>query len=353
MTVGVAKESGRAASRTAAARENAQRFEILLARAEEMSVRSLSFDELRELGALYRRHTAELAAARQRDDDPDAIRYLNALCIRAYTALFAGAPRRRARPWREALRDALGRTWRAQLLAWILLGAGMMMGASLAWDDPAAVHALVPAELGYSRGGLDRLIASPEARSEFFAVKETPSGFKALFGSLLFSHNTRVALLAFAAGMLAGVPTVLLQLYNGFVLGAFASIFLHDPSPLPFLAWILPHGIPELTAISLCAAAGLQLGAAVAAPGRRPRSAALRDAVPSALILFGAALPLLGIAAVIESFVRESTWGTAPRLAVAGACLLATVAVLVATYRSAQSPAVDTTWLREVAARDR
>jgi uncharacterized membrane protein SpoIIM required for sporulation len=317
-----------------------------------MRVRGLDFDELRELGVLYRHHTTELAAARERGDDPYAIRYLNALCVRAYTALFAGAPRAPAQPWRSALRDALGQTWRVQVLAWMLLGGGMALGLALAWNDPAAVHALVPETMGYSRSGLDRLIASPEARSEFLAVKETPLGMKALFSSVLFSHNTRVALLAFATGMLAGVPTVLLQLYNGLVLGAFTSMFLHDPSPLPFLAWILPHGIPELTAICLCTAAGLQLGAAVAAPGRQRRAAALRAAVPPALVLFGAALPLLGVAALIESFVRESAWGTAPRLAVAAACLLGTVAVLVVTRRSAQAAVVDTGWLHEVAGRN-
>jgi uncharacterized membrane protein SpoIIM required for sporulation len=346
-----ATEPDRPASRAAAARSAAERFEALLGRAEQMRVRGLSFDELRELGALYRHHTAELAAARERGDDPYAIRYLNALCVRAYTALFAGAPRAPARPWRAALRDALGQTWRVQLLAWALLGSGMALGLALAWNDPAAVHALVPESMGYTRGGLDRLIASPEARREFLAAKETPVGMKTLFGSFLFSHNTRVALLAFATGMLAGVPTVLLQLYNGLVLGAFASMFLHDPWPLSFLAWILPHGIPELTAICLCTAAGLQLGAAVAAPGRRRRATALRDAVPPALVLFGAALPLLAVAALIESFVRESAWGTAPRLAVAAGCLLGTVAVLVATQRAAQAAAVDTGWLREVAGR--
>ena len=160
-------------------------------------------------------------------------------------------------------------------------------------------------------------------------------------------HNTRVGLLAFATGMLAAIPTVLLQLYNGLILGAFASIFLHDASLLPFLAWILPHGIPELTAITLCTAAGLQLGAAVAFPGRRGRAALLRAAVPPALVLFGAALPLLLVAAVIESAVRQSAWGTAARLAVAALCLLATLAVLAATRRSARS-SVETDWLHEL-----
>ncbi len=170
-----------------------------------------------------------------------------------------------------------------------------------------------------------------------------------MFSSFLFANNTRVGLLAFATGMLAGVPTVLLTLYNGIVLGAFASIFLHDPWPLAFLAWILPHGVPELTAIALCAAAGLQLGAAVTMPGPRGRAVALADAVPPVLVLFGTAVPLFVLAAIIESFVRQSMWGPWPRLAVAALCLAGAIAFFVAARRSARAEAADTGWLRELA----
>lgn len=330
-------------------RQLTERFAELVTRAEQVRVRGLDFDELRELGALYRRHTAALAAARQRDDDPDAVRFLNALCVRAHTALFANAPRTPGRPWRAALGDALGRTWRAQVLAWALLAGGMGLGLALSWSDPTAVHALVPESMGYGSASLDRLLASPQARLEFLTAEEMPVAHKVFFGSFLFSHNTRVGLLAFATGMLAAVPTVLLQIYNGLVLGAFTSIFAHGASLLPFLAWILPHGIPELTAICLCTAGGLQLGAAVAAPGRAGRAAALREAVTPALVLFVAAVPLLVVAAFIESFVRQSGWGSAPRLAVAALCLLATLGVLAATRHSARAR-VETSWLHDLVA---
>ena len=80
----------------------------------------------------------------------------------------------------------------------------------------------------------------------------------------------------------------------------------HGEHALLFLAWILPHGVPELTAINLCSAGGLALGRAVAAPGRRTRSEALRRAGPHALALAVASVPLFLAAAWIESFVREA-----------------------------------------------
>ena len=65
------------------------RFAELLDRCERLGTRTLPFDDLRELGRLYRLHAARLARLRDRGDDPEAIRHLNALCVRAYTTLYA------------------------------------------------------------------------------------------------------------------------------------------------------------------------------------------------------------------------------------------------------------------------
>jgi uncharacterized membrane protein SpoIIM required for sporulation len=329
----------------------AARFAELLDRAERIRLSGLTFDELRELGRLYRSSAAQLARLRDRADDPEAIRHLNALCVRGYGLLYV-APGRRSgrREWLlERLPRALARTWHAQCLAWALLFAGLGLGYALGARDDSAVYALVPAGLGYADGGLSALVETREARAKFLEREETPAHEKAMFGSQLFSHNTQVGLLSFATGILAGVPTCLLQLYNGLTLGAFASIFLRDPWPIEFFAWILPHGVPELTAITLCAAAGLLLGLAVAAPGRAGRAAALREALDPALLLFGASIPLFAAAAVVESFVRESALGTAPRLAVAAAFLALLALALAGVRRAARARQVDTRWLGELA----
>lgn len=325
------------------------RFEELLDRCERVGRARLALDELRTLARLYRLNAAALARERQRGDDPEATRYLNALCVRAYTALHVRVPGDAPPPRTAALLDALARTFRHQVAAWALLLAGGVLGALVATGDPSAVPALLPASLGYSQSGSDALVTSPEERARFLAREETPSAQKALFGTWLFAHNSRVALTAFATGILAGVPTVLLQLYNGLVLGVFSWVFLRDPDPLPFLAWILPHGIPELTAITLCAAGGLALGEAVAAPGRLGRRRALRAAQGPALLLFALALPLLLLAAGVESFVRESALSTATRLGVALGEAVGLAGGLVALRRLARRRAPDADWLRDLA----
>lgn len=330
-----------------------ERFDELLGRAERLRVRSLAFDELRELGRLYRLTSSRLARLRHRRDDPEATHHLNSLSVRAYTLLYASRDTQPANPTRlmARLADALARTWQVQAAAWALLLLGALIGAGLALRDDQALYALVPDSLGYSDAGLEGLAHSAELRREFLAREETPGAVNALFGAALFSHNTQVGLLSFAAGMLAGVPTVLLQTYNGVLVGAFGSIFLRDPWPVEFAAWILPHGIPEFTAITLCAAAGLLLGRAVASPGRLGRRKALRDVLDPALLLVGSSLPLFALAAGVESFVRESQLSTSTRLCVAAGFALLLTASLVAVRRLARRREVELAWLRDFSMR--
>lgn len=330
------------------------RFETLLEQCERLGRRRPRFREVRALAALYRRHSARLGRLRDADADPDAIAHLNALCVRAYRLLYSSKGARpsallQRRTWTQSLPLALARTGRAQLAAWGLLLCGGFLGLALAADDPIALYAFLPVDMGYGSDVVDQLWSDPEARRDFLAREETGLAENSFFGSYLFANNTRVGLLCFATGILAGIPTALLQLYNGLMLGGFLAVFLQDPWPIEFVAWILPHAIPELTAITMCGAAGLLLGGAVAAPGRRSRRAALRAALEPALASFACSLPLFAIAAGVESFIRESALGTGPRLAVAAALallLLRCVLWLRALARR-PAPAAAGSWLAE------
>jgi uncharacterized membrane protein SpoIIM required for sporulation len=303
--------------------DDLRRFEELLDRSERVRPSGLGFAELRDLGLLYRRHMARLAHLRERSDDPDAQRHLNALSLRAYTLLDGNRSTRNsgARPLSRAA-ESIARIWPALKLSFALMTLGVFVGASLAVRDTQAIWTLMPASLGHTPVMLERLVNSPEEQGRFLERSGTSIGRNSLFGSQLFARNTQVGLLALATGMLAGFPTVILQLYNGMIIGAFASIFIGGPWRIEFLAWILPHGVPEITAICLCVSGGLMLGGAVLAPGRRTRRVAIRESMESAALLFAVSIPLFFLAAGIESFVRQSTWGTATRLGVAAAMVL-------------------------------
>jgi uncharacterized membrane protein SpoIIM required for sporulation len=307
----------------AADHKTAERLGELLDQAESARWR-LSFDELRELARLYRISSARLAILRSRDRDPEAIHYLNALCVRAYTHLQVSAAHRRL------VRNFFLIEFPATLAAtaWLqgVVALLMLMGAVAGWTivsaNPAALSVIVPSSM-YRATMLERLAGSARERAKFLAHPALGFGMKSVFSAGLFVHNTKVGLFAFTTGILAGIPTVLLVFYNGLTLGAFVWIFSRDRGWPVFWAWLLPHAIPELLAVTLCSAGGLVIAKAVVAPGRRGVAVALREAVLPALQLVLASVPLLLAAAGLESFLRESGLSTAPRFAAAAAALVA------------------------------
>ena len=284
-------------------------LEQLVARAKAHGVSNLSFDEVEQLGTRYRLVTAHLAQLRQQRRDPQAIEYLNDLAIRAHGLIY--------RPTRERL-NPLGffvrtfprtfrATWRYQACAWVLMLAAAAITFGAVQADRELCYSLIPSVF-YPRDALHALLVDPGAQDALLTHGQDLGGHeKAFFSAWLMRNNARVGLLAFVSGVLGGVPTVLLLLYNGIMLGAFSAIFVMDGQLHPlFLPWILPHGITELLAVAICSAAGLYLGTGVLDPGRLPRRDAIRLKARVALRLAMGTLPMFVLAGLIESFLRQS-----------------------------------------------
>src|SRR6185295_6406220 len=65
-----------------------KRLEELTARVSRLRLRSLSGEEVREFGRLYRRTAADLAIAREEVRDQRLVNYLNYLVARAHGAIY-------------------------------------------------------------------------------------------------------------------------------------------------------------------------------------------------------------------------------------------------------------------------
>src|SRR5262249_47316 len=206
------------------------------------------------------------------------LRYLNALCVRAYTHLRVEPPRREVRAAQFYLTrfpaTLAATAWLQGLIA-IVMMAGAITGASIVAQNPANIYAAIPSPMSPA-DDLERLVSSPAERAKFLTRTRVEFGLKSVFSASLFVHNTGIGFLAFATGILAGIPTIILAFYNGITIGAFAWIFSRDAAWPTFWAWLLPHAIPELLAITLCSSAGLLIAEAVLAPSRRGVAAGLR-----------------------------------------------------------------------------
>lgn len=263
--------------------------------------RSLSPEEIWRLPRLYRQAMASLAVARATALDHSLLAYLENLAARAWLAVYTSRE-----PARRTFSTFLSTTFPAVVrsLAGPIVSAGLilLLGAALAWvlvaRDPEWFYGLVPSGLAAGR--------DPWAGAEALrmGLYETGPGL-AQFSAFLINHNVAVGMLAFGLGAVAGLPAALLLFYNGLILGAMLALYAGEGLLIPFLGWILPHGIPELLAVVLCGGAGMAMGRALLFPGRLTRRDSLCRVGRQASLVAAGAVLLFAVAGVFEGFFRQ------------------------------------------------
>jgi len=140
------------------------------------------------------------------------------------------------------------------------------------------------------------------------------------------ANNVRIDFQAFAGGLAFGVGAVFYLLYNGLFIGAVAGHLTQIGYNTTFWGFVAGHSAFELTGAVLSGAAGLKLGMALLAPGRRSRVAALKANGRVAVKLLAGAAALTFLAAFIEAF--WSPWQGAPLAVKVGVGLTLWCAVL-------------------------
>jgi uncharacterized membrane protein SpoIIM required for sporulation len=275
-------------------------LEGMLASVERAGTRSLGMDGARRFAKLYRQVSADLVRARTELVDASIQDYLNDLVARAYRQVYAGTGGSGARVFGFFALEfpALVRhEWRVVALSAALFLAGGVVGAAGLALDPAAAAVLVPEQ--------HQAMTPAERIAEEESGGGHGSSDAAAFSSFLFTHNIQVSFLVFAMGLTFGVGTAALMFYNGVPLGALAWQYHASGHGLFFWAWILPHGIPEISEIVIAGAAGLILARGLLRPGRRTRRDALVHEARTAARLVVGGMPVLVLAGLIEGTISQ------------------------------------------------
>jgi len=308
----------------------------LLKRIEKRSVRVLSDDDLLALPLLYRATLSSLSVARETSLDRALIAYLEQLCARAYFQLYGvsdSAWRDLGRFFTQGWPGAVASLWRETLVMTFLTLVGAVAAYMLVRADPSWYFGIIPEGLA---GGRDPSASAAALRATLYHSKDSGLG---VFASFLFNHNAQIAIFAFALGFAFVVPTALLILYNGLMLGAMIAVFAGKGLGLNFVAWLAIHGTTEMFAIIIAGAAGMRIGTAIAFPGRQERMEAVVTAGRTAAIAIAGVVLMLAVAAMLEGVGRQVVTGDGMR---AGIGLAMLAAWLVYYYgigrRHAQNP---------------
>jgi uncharacterized membrane protein SpoIIM required for sporulation len=313
-----------------------EELESLVRRARRWSG-SLSSKERERLDSLYRQTTVHLARVSTRSNDPVLLEYLNGLTAAAHSVIYLPVRqsilRRVGEFATEGFARAIARNWRPCAISTGLLVAGALIGYFAATADPVLAHAMWPSSDPRQPGA-----SAEQLTSHLREGREHGNGMKFLLTSFLFQNNLKVGLLAMAAGLLAGVPTVFLMIFNGMILGVFVAIHHQAGIDAEMWAWILPHGITEIGAIALCGGVGLMLGQAVVSPGSLTRKQSLLNAGREASAICLGTAAMLVAAAFIEGYIRQTSWSTEARLLFAASTAFFWIAyIALGFYRERQA----------------
>lgn len=260
--------------------------------------RRLSGAEADELVALYQRASTHLSQLRPgAGADPVRVARLATLVARARSAVTGTHVPAWRTMARFAARDFPAAVYRAR---WWWLGAAagsIVVAVATGWwiaRSPGVQAALLPPAEA-------KALVQQQFKGYYTA---SPA---ASFAAQVWTNNVWVAAQALIYGILLGIPTVLVLLENAINAGVDGGyLFAHGKGTL-FFSLILPHGMLELSAVFLAAAAGLRLGWTVIDPGNRRRGQALAQEGRAMVTITLGLIVVLGVSGLIEAFVTPSS----------------------------------------------
>lgn len=297
---------GAARERHAIVARNAARwrdFAVALTAAQRTGLRAMAPEDVSRFVALYREVATDLARLRTASDseDQDAIFYVSRLVGAGHNLLYRQRSVAMHDVWRFLSVDVPREVRRSGvhiLASALLLFGPMAITYHAVVRQPALASRLLPA------GMIDRVVSGAHADSagnHAYLVKKAYE--RPVMASTIIRNNVRVTYAAFALGILAGVLTVLMLVFNGMMIGAGFALYANYGVFGQIGSFVIAHSVLELSAICIAGGGGFLLGAAVLVPGARTRREAIVANGRRALRLIAASTLMLLCAGTIEGLI--------------------------------------------------
>lgn len=262
-----------------------------------------------DVPARYRRLCQQLALARRRGYSTPLLQRLQALMQQGHAVLYRAPPPRwhRAAVFLVAGFPQLVRSQAGCMTASLLLfGLPLLTLFVLLQFRPELVHQVL------DPGQIAQMEAMYDPADPRQALGRDSGSDWQMFGHYVM-NNISIGLRTFAGGLLAGVGTILVLVFNGVNIGAVAGHLHAIGYGETFWRFVAGHAPLELTAIVIAGGAGLRLGLDLIAPGRyRRRDALVRAGRIGARLCLGVVVMLL-LAAFVEAFWSSThsipAWG--------------------------------------------
>lgn len=250
---------------------------------------------------LYIETTDDLSYSRTYYPNRSVRVYLNGIAQQVYQALYKNRQREKGivgRFWIEDLPQALWYSRKALLLSFLLFATGLFVGIL------SSIYYPEFAKIILGDGYIEMTKANIE-QGDPMAVYKDSEPFEMFFRIAL--NNILIAYGTFVLGILFGLGTVYVILYNSIMVGAFVYFFIERGLFKESFLAIMLHGTLELSMIVIAGCAGFTLARGLLFPGTYTRGQALIQSARSGIKILLAVTIFLFYAALIESFATRHT----------------------------------------------
>lgn len=276
----------------------------------ETMIEALEIHDPSELGEAYLALSTDLAFAQSHYPDSPVCNYLNALTLQYHHELYRRHPQRWKELWRFFSHDVVLTFYtcrRYLLFTTIILVLGYVLGTlQQVLDEDFFISFF---GTGYYHVTVEN-IRSGNPMGIYGMENEVEMFFQ------IWLNNMKVCLIFFINGLLSPFYVIFKTMQTGVMMGCFDTFFYQYGCLTDAVVAANEHGALEIPACIVCCAGGLRLGFGWFFPGKQTRLRALRDSAIQGLMMFLAMLPVITVAAFIESFItRHQEWPMSVRVA--------------------------------------
>jgi len=257
---------------------------------------AITGDTITQYHQLYQKTAQNLSYSQTYFPNDEVTGYLNGLVSKSHNLLYKdqiSSFKQIRHFFSTTFIGLLVEQWKFVVAAMILFLVGAVGSFIAVVNDPLNIYAILPAEI--TQG------VNPDQLGKGDGAVDS-----SLMSASIMTNNIKVAIFAFAGGITFGLVTVYLLIYNGIIIGTLAALFWHHEKSYDFWAYIVPHGMIELTAIFIAGGAGLLMGYKLFVPGHYTRGYQLKHHAKRSVQLLLGTIPLFIIAGVIEGFITPA-----------------------------------------------
>lgn len=200
--------------------------------------------------------------------------------------------------WKTTLPNAMFKARKELLLAFLIFTISMVIGMVSSANDSNFTRLILGDN--YIEMTLENI-----KKNEPMGVYKSMGEFDMMFHITL--NNIIVALITFVSGVLLAIGTVFNLFYNGVMVGSFQYFFIERGLFMESFITIWQHGTLEISSIIIAGASGITLGKGLLFPGTYGRGQSFRIAARRGMTIFAGIVPILILAAFIESFFTRYT----------------------------------------------